>query len=179
MRLLVMASSAILLAACSSPPKPPTVSGSDRGTINSTETLEMIALRAKLAHSQEQLRLEQTRPVVQQVTAVPSSHVLKVHFPFNDTTLRVSTAQAAYLLQLVSRARRIEVRGRTDGLKPSDYDEQVALSRALAAQRYLVGLGVSPSIIAVNYVSAGDFIGDNHTTVGKSLNRRVEIEIIL
>ena len=63
------------------------------------------------------------------------------------------------------------------GQRPHVGDEKIALNRALAAQRFLIGQGVSPAIISVNYVSAGDYVADNFSAVGRSLNRRVDIEV--
>lgn len=184
MRTLAILTSAAILAACSSPPKPPVVDGSNRQTINTPETAEVIALRAQLAQSQTKLREEQARPVVQAapvavqpVPAPPASHTVSVHFPYNGTNFQINADESQHLLQLLAKARRVEVRGRTDGQRPSAADEKIAINRALAAKRYLVGQGVSPAIISINYVSAGDYVADNYSAVGRSQNRRVDIEV--
>jgi outer membrane protein OmpA-like peptidoglycan-associated protein len=182
MRKLVVLTSAVLLGACASPPAPPVVDGSNRHAVNTPETAEVIALRAQLAQSQEKLRVEQARPVVSPVTLqpvppLPRSRTFSVHFPYNSTNFQLSTDDAAQLLPLLGNARRVEVRGRTDGQHPHAGDEKIALNRALAAQRFLIGQGVSPAIISVNYVSAGDYVADNFSAVGRSQNRRVDIEV--
>lgn len=185
MRVLVIATSIAMLAACSTPPKPPTVSGSDRHGVNSAATVETIALRAELAKAEQRLREEKARPTNQDSTVTvapvappsPRSQVVSVHFPFNVTTFRISAEESARLLPLLTSARRIDVRGRTDGEKATYGDEKVAMNRALAAKRYLIGQGVSPAIISVNYVSAGDYIADNGSVIGRSKNRRVDIEV--
>jgi outer membrane protein OmpA-like peptidoglycan-associated protein len=182
MRKLVVLSSVVLLGACASPPVPPVVDGSNRHAVNIPETAEVIALRAQLAQSQEKLRVEQARPVVSPVAlqpapAPPRSRTFSVHFPYNGTNFHLSADDAAQLLPLLGNARRVEVRGRTDGQRTSVADEKIALNRALAAQRFLIGQGVSPAIISVNYVSAGDYVADNFSAVGRSQNRRVDIEV--
>ena len=179
MRKLVVLSSVLLLGACTSPPRPPVVDGSNRQAINTVESAEVIAL---LAQSRNQSRLEQARSAVDPVTlqTVPPpvpSHTFSIHFPYNNTKFSLSTDDAAQLLPLLSNARRVEIRGRTDGPRPSAADEKIALNRALAAQRFLIGQGVSPAIISVNYVSAGDYVADNSVAVGRSKNRRVDIEV--
>ncbi|WP_281661196.1 OmpA family protein [Microvirgula aerodenitrificans] len=177
---LVVIPSLIALAACSSAPKPPVVSGLDRHAVNSPETAEMMALRIQLSQVEDQLRQEQSRPVISPAIfqSVPAfSQTFSAKFPYNGTKFRLSSSDRARLLALLPTARRIEVRGRTDGYRPSSADERVALNRALAAQRFLIGQGVPPAIISVNYVSAGNYIADNFSASGRSLNRRVDIEI--
>lgn len=181
MRKLVVLSSVVLLGACASPPTPPVVDGSHRTAVNTPESAEVIALRVQLAQSQEKLRLEQARPVVSPVTLQPVpppiSRTFSVHFPYNGTDFHLSADDSAQLLPLLANARRVEVRGRTDGQRPHAGDEKIALNRALAAQRFLIGQGVSPASISVNYVSAGDYVADNFSAIGRSQNRRVDIVV--
>ena len=182
MRKLVVLSSILLLGACTSAPRPPVVDGSNRHAVNSIESVEIIALRSQLAQSQEKLRLEQSRPVIDPVALQPikppaRSQTFSIYFPFKGTNFRLSADDSAQLLPLLSNARRVEVRGRTDGKRPNAGDAKIALNRALAAQRFLIGQGVSPAIISVNYVSAGDYVADNFSAVGRSQNRRVDIEV--
>lgn len=181
---LVMVSSVILLTACASPPRPPVVDGSNRHAVNTPETAEVIALRSQLAQSEEKLRIEQTRPVITPALLRPmlapdstNTRTFSAHFPYNGVNFKLNADDHAQLLPLLNNAYRIEVRGRTDGKRPSAADEKVALNRALSAQRYLIGQGVSPAIISVNYVSAGDYVADNHSLIGRSKNRRVDIVI--
>lgn len=181
MRKLVILSGALLLGACSSPPKPPVVDGTERHGVNTQETAEVIALRAKLAQAAEQLRVEQSRPVVSPAAAVvtlaPPSRAFSAYFPYNSTRFQLASDEARQLIPLLGKARRIEIRGRTDGQRATAADEKIALNRALAAQRFLIGQGVSPAIISVNYVSAGDYVADNFAAAGRARNRRVDIEV--
>jgi len=186
MKKIAVMSSAVLMAACSSLPVPPVVDGSDRHPVNSLETAELLALRAQLAQTQELLQLREqntTSPVVLNPTPTPApmpllrSQTVSVLFPFNGTKFSPTINQTETLLPLLTNAKRIVVRGRTDGQHTSAADEQVALNRALSAQRYLVNRGVSPLIISVNYLSAGDYVADNNLAAGRTQNRRVEIEV--
>ncbi len=179
MRKLVALTSIAILASCSSAPKPPVVDGSDRQVINNPEMTEVIALRAQLAQTEAKLRQEQSRPVVDPLAAHPAplSQIFSFYFPSNGTKFRLSADESTRFLPLLAKASRIEVRGRTDGDSPSAIDEKIALNRALDAQRYLIGQGVSSSIISVNYVSAGDYATNNASKVGRAANRRVDIEI--
>jgi outer membrane protein OmpA-like peptidoglycan-associated protein len=186
MRKIAVISSAALMAACSSLPVPPVVDGSDRHPVNSRETAELLALRAQLAQTQELLQLREqntTSPVALNPTPMPApvslitSQTVSVLFPFNGTKFNPTIGQTETLHPLLTNAKRIVVRGRTDGQHASAADEQVALNRALSAQRYLVNQGVSPLIISVNYLSAGDYVADNNSVTGRAQNRRVEIEV--
>jgi len=186
MQKMVVLSSAVLMAACSSLPVPPVVDGNDRHPVNSRETAELLALRAQLAQTQELLQLREQN-IISPVAISPApiaapaslitSQTVSVHFPFNGTKFKPTTDQTRTLLPLLTNAKRIVLRGRTDGQHASAADEHVALNRALSAQRYLVNQGVSPLIISVNYLSAGDYVADNNSVAGRALNRRVDIEV--
>lgn len=184
MQKMVVISSAVFMAACSSLPVPPVVDGNDRHPINSRETTELLALRAQLAQTQELLQLREQNiippvaihPAPMQASLI-TSQTVSVQFPFNGTKFNPTTDQTGALLPLLTNAKRIVVRGRTDGQHASAADEQVALNRALSAQRYLVNNGISPLIISINYLSAGDYIADNNSAAGRAQNRRVDIDV--
>ena len=173
MRVLVVVSLAAALAACGSIPKPPTVSGKDRAAVNPTlpngEPAAAIASAAPDALG---------RPAV--VTAVPPSpspRLVAVYFEWNRAEFHPTAQQERALRELLDgKVRSISVRGRTDGPATSG-DELVAIRRALAAKDWLIDNGVSPQLIAVNYVSAGDYVAGNKTSAGRALNRRVDIEV--
>jgi outer membrane protein OmpA-like peptidoglycan-associated protein len=180
MRKLVILASIFSLGACSSPPKPPVVDGTNRSPVNSVQASEKIASQINVAHLEEQKRLE-SRVVVSEtkpaMMVVARSNIYSVYFPYNSARFKLTSGEARRIIPALANARRIEIRGRTDGKRPSVADERIALSRALAAQRFLIGQGVSPAIISVNYVSAGDYVADNFAATGRALNRRVDIEV--
>jgi len=166
------------LAACTSPPKPPTVSGAQRQPINDTATTEMLALRVELSTVQEKLNHQATPSVVFAAPRAPTSHIISVYFPYNQAIFQPTTEQAANLLALLNgNIQHIQVRGRTDGNSPNAADESIALQRAIAAKNWLIEQGVPALKVSVNYVSAGDYIASNHVETGRARNRRVDIEI--
>jgi len=169
---------AAFLAACSSPPKPPTVSGAQRQPVNDAATEEMLALRAELAATQEKLKIQAVPVVLSATPHAPASRTISVYFPYNQTAFQPTQEQISDLLALINDdIRHIWVRGRTDGHHPSAADESIALKRAIAAKNWLIEQGVSSLKVSVNYVSAGDYIADNHFEAGRARNRRVDIEI--
>jgi len=194
MRRMFIATSVVLLAACSCP-KPPVVDGGERMPINGRETEEILSLRSQLADTQEKLRtIEEKKQCPQTPQAVmqpySSSATVPVASPLVQKTIRVqflydnvqfnpTGEQISTLLPLLTNAKRIELRGRTDNKYYSPYDEKIALGRVLSAKQFLINHGVPESKISVNYVSAGDYIAENVSDSGRAQNRRVEIEIFL
>ncbi len=69
------------------------------------------------------------------------------------------------------------LRGRTDGSTDSPIESRIARERAEAVREYLIGAGVDPARIRATYQPAGDRAADNTSATGRSLNRRVEIEV--
>lgn len=74
-------------------------------------------------------------------------------------------------------AKKVDIKGRTDGKYPHSYDEYVGKMRAETVRKYLVGKGVKPEVIFISYASSADFIADNQGE-DSAINRRVEINLI-
>ena len=163
MRVLVLLSFAAVLAACGSIPDPPTVNGKRRAAVNLVipPTSEpMLSVRPALVSDAPQ-----------------PAQLVAVYFDWNRTAFQPTAAQERTLRELLGgKIRSISVRGRTDGPATSG-DELIATRRALAAKDWLIDNGVSPQLIAVNFLSAGDYVAGNKTSAGRALNRRVDIEV--
>ncbi len=82
------------------------------------------------------------------------------------------------ILESAKSASMIVVNGRTSSEVKSDHDERLALSRVIAARRYLIQQGVSAQKIMINYVSAEDYATGNNTPEGRFFNQRVDIQLI-
>ncbi|MCF3643138.1 OmpA family protein [Rhizobium sp. TRM95111] len=172
MRKLAVLSCVALLAACSTPPKPPKVSGWHRSPVNSEAAVQEL-----------QLQVFPPAPVDGQAVklqgAMLYAQTVSVHFPWNHTAFHPSEEQARQLRALLANGvDYVSVRGRTDGKRPAPGDESVARRRAEAARDWLIGQGVPANRIYVNYVSAGDYVSNNRVSSGRALNRRVDIEIV-
>jgi outer membrane protein OmpA-like peptidoglycan-associated protein len=107
----------------------------------------------------------------------PANGVFVVHFEFGSTQLSLPAALAAALIEEARDAPLIMVRGRTDGPTDNAAESRIASGRAAAVRDYLVAAGIEPDRIRATYQPAGDPLADNTTAAGRSLNRRVEIEV--
>ena len=73
----------------------------------------------------------------------------------------------------------LNVKGYTDSTGPYTYNLSVSEFRANTIKTYLAGRGVNPSKIEAVGMGPQNPIADNATPEGRSLNRRVEIELNL
>jgi len=200
-RTLQVVSMALLLASCTSPPKPPTVDESSKRPANSAMAVELRVCTSDLQNTRilaaESGRMAQTAAatleresarrnyiaavVAANAAAVPAAappnSVFTIHFDFGSTRLAVPAEMAAALVENARGAPLIMLRGRTDGPTDAPAEGRIARERAAAVRDYLVGAGVDPARIRATYQPAGDHAADNTTAAGRDMNRRVEIEV--
>ncbi len=192
----------LLLASCSSPPKPPTVDESQRRPVNSQMTVELQVCKNDLHNTRllatESGRLAESTATTlanlaarQQILAamqVPASmapiraqdqanSVFTVRFEFGSTHVAIPAGAAAALIADAKAAPLILLRGRTDGATDTPAESRIARDRAAAVRDYLVAAGVDPARIRATWQPVGDPVADNGSVTGRSLNRRVEIEL--
>ncbi len=109
-------------------------------------------------------------------SATPDGVVIRVFHPFARTEFEPD-AQVAEALRTHARAAdQIEVRGHTDSNVVNPVDKMIAIERAERARNWLISNGVEASKIRTKYFTAGNFLTENRTPDGRSLNRRVEVE---
>ena len=155
----------ICLIGCSAPLQPPMVDGTMRQQVNLCDrVLELHDIQKR----------ERIRAIVE-----PQSKIFTIYFSLNSTKIKAEAFELQCLNSWLSRAKRIEIRGRTDGQQASLGDENIARGRVLAVQRYLIERGVPSTIMALNYLSAGDYVADNSLRTHRRYNRRVEIEVFV
>lgn len=192
----------LLLAAsaCSTMPEKPPQAKGHTVPINSLDTAEKLAHDAGYAivgdkRGEQEVREFYLWPEKKQIPAMTRAanredyayiegadfveRTVYVPFAYASTQFRPTKEQQTRLQLLSAVADRVQVRGRTDGTGKRHRNEKVARQRALAAQRYLVSIGVPHEIISVNHVAKGDFIADDYTKSGRAQNRRVEIEFVI
>jgi outer membrane protein OmpA-like peptidoglycan-associated protein len=105
---------------------------------------------------------------------------LTIYFERDSNDLQPSEIakldQVAEIMRQQPQARLL-LAGYTDSIGSSDYNVMIAESRASSVKFYLVAKGVDPLQIVVVGKGARDFVATNDSEEGRSLNRRVEIQI--
>ncbi len=187
----------LVLASCSSPPKPPTVDETQKRPVNSHMAVELQVCKNDLQNTRllatESARVAETTAATlanlaarQQVLAAmqgapgqqpKANSVFTVRFDFGSTRFVIPTDVAATLVEDAKASPLVMLRGRTDGTTDAPAESRIARNRAAAVRDYLVAAGVDPARIRATYQPAGDHVADNVSAGGRGLNRRVEIEL--
>ena len=187
----------LVLASCSSPPKPPTVDDSQKRPVNSQMAVELQVCKNDLQNTRlmatESGRVAETTAATlanlaarQQILAAmqgpagqqpKANSVFTVRFDFGSTRVVIPTDVAATLVEDAKASPLVMLRGRTDGTSDAPAESRIARDRAAAVRDYLVAAGVDPARIRATYQPAGDHVADNASAGGRALNRRVEIEL--
>ena len=187
----------LVLASCSSPPKPPTVDESQKRPVNSQMAVELQVCKNDLQNTRilatESSRIAETTAATlanmaarQQLLAAmqaPASpqflanSVFTVRFEFGSAHVVIPADAAASLIADAKTAPLVLLRGRTDGATDTPAESRVARNRAAAVRDFLVAAGVDPARIRATWQPVGDHVADNGSATGRGLNRRVEIEL--
>ena len=187
----------LVLASCSSPPKPPTVDDSQKRPVNSQMAVELQVCKNDLQNTRllatESGRVAETTAATlanlaarQQILAAmqgapgqqpKANGVFTVRFDFGSTRVVIPTDVASTLVEDAKASPLVMLRGRTDGTSDAPAESRIARDRAAAVRDYLVAAGVDPARIRATYQPAGDHVADNVSAGGRGLNRRVEIEM--
>jgi outer membrane protein OmpA-like peptidoglycan-associated protein len=183
----------LLLASCSSPPRPPGVDESDKRPANSAQAIELQACKHELVNTrilaEESRRLgvsaaatlahvgRQQALAASQPSGVPANTVFTIRFGFASTQVDASDTRMSVLVAEAKTAPLVVLRGRTDSLADNPADARIARQRAMAVRDVLIAAGVATDRIRVTWQPAGDFVTEDRTPDGRSRNRRVEIEV--
>ncbi len=162
----------LLLASCSSPPKPPTVDESQKRPVNSQMAIELQVCRNDLQNTRllaaESGRLAESTTATlanlaarQQIIAamqapadkppLQANSVFTVRFDFGSTRVAIPAETAAPLVADAKVAPLVLLRGRTDGTSDALVESRIARERAAAVRDYLVAAGVDPARIRATY----------------------------
>lgn len=186
----------LLITSCSSPPKPPTVDESRRRPVNAAMAVELQSCRSDLentrilakesvrsaeASSQAIARMVQQQQLlvrgIETNAAAQRNLLVPVLFAFGSTQVNVPEADATRIVDEARTAPLVVLRGRTDGTAESPSESAIARQRAAAVEAWLVQSGIDRARIRTTWQPVGDHAANNSTPGGRTLNRRVEIEI--
>jgi outer membrane protein OmpA-like peptidoglycan-associated protein len=187
----------MLLASCSSPPKPPSVDESTRRPVNARAAIDLKACQGDLSRAtilvSELARNGTTTgepsktvgppggdkanaagpPTV--ATAEAGNLVAVVVFGLGSASWSVEQADAAALVRRANGAAVIMIRGRTDATGDSPQETALARRRAEAAADFLQLAGVPKDKLRLTWQGAGDPVAGLQPGE-RVLSRRVEIE---
>ena len=187
--------SALLLASCSSPPKPPSVDESTKRPVNAKAAVELKACQGDLSRStilvSELARagivtaaLNKPNPTTAGTgvamagpagEAASANLVAVVPFGLGSASWGVEQADAAALVRRARSAAVVMIRGRTDASDYSLQETALARRRAESAADFLHAAGVPRDKLRLTWQGAGDPVaGLGASERGQS--RRVEIE---
>jgi outer membrane protein OmpA-like peptidoglycan-associated protein len=190
----------LLISSCSSPPKPPTVDESRRRPVNTAMAVELQACRSDLVNTrilatesvrsaeasshavarmvqQQQLLVRSVEANAAELDRLQRNLLVSVRFAYGSTQVNVPDADATRIVDEARGAPLVVLRGRTDGTTESPAESAIARQRAAAVEAWLVQSGIDRARVRTTWQPVGDHAADNGTPGGRSLNRRVEIEI--
>jgi OmpA-OmpF porin, OOP family len=103
----------------------------------------------------------------------------KAQFDFDQAVLRAEDKQrldaAVAELKALPEDATIQVTGYTDSVGTEEYNRDLSMRRAQAAQEYLVSNGVDQKRIVLSGMGESNPIASNDTAEGRAMNRRVEV----
>lgn len=157
---------------------------------------DLAAQRAVILQLQRQVPITErkpdpTRPARRPAAAIPINQqldqsqsqvdgspvrVIRIYFGMGRTDLQLSAEAQAALRQLAAPARAITLRAGTDNTGHAAGNQRILLARITATRALLIRMGVPASAITIDPTPAS-YLGDNATTAGRALNRRVEITL--
>lgn len=187
----------LLLASCTSPPKPPTVDESKKRPVNSAMAIDWQTCKSDLKNTQllatesrrnaeataaalANMAARQQLLAATQAPAAPAikaNTVVTVRFDFGSTSVAIPHDVSAALVEEAKASPLVLLRGRTDGTSDTSAESRIARERAAAVRDHLVAAGVDSARIRTTYQPVGDHVADNTSASGRNLNRRVEIEV--
>lgn len=204
LRQVILASVLLGLGACGTPPRPPSVDSAHRHPANAPSAVELQICKSELHNTRMQViesnrraestsatlsyliarertlaRLQESRPSPSATSppAPAANTIYTVRFDFGSIRVNLPTQAVQALLDQVRSAPLVILRGRTDGRHESSAESWIASQRATAVRDFLIAGGADPARVRATYQPIGDNVADNATPSGRSLNRRVDIEI--
>jgi outer membrane protein OmpA-like peptidoglycan-associated protein len=185
---------AALLPGCflRAPPAPQLADETTRRPVNAPGQVDLQACQANLANAR--LALEEAvhsktcsgaskaaggaaAPVAGDPDSAGANTVFVIPFDFGSDEVRISKEDVERLIAQAWIAAAVQVRGRTDAVRESAFDDDLAQKRAQAVASLLASNGVDPARIRQTFQGHGDPIAPGEDDASRARNRRVEVEI--
>lgn len=123
-------------------------------------------------------------PPVAEIAAIeprkPISVNEKAQFGLNEAILKAEDKQrldeAFSQIQNLPEGATVQITGYTDSTGSEQYNQDLSMRRAQAAQEYLVSKGVDQKRIVLSGMGESNPIASNDTAEGRAQNRRVEVK---
>jgi outer membrane protein OmpA-like peptidoglycan-associated protein len=170
-------------AACAEPacpsPTPKTLPGTVARPVVAAAS-EVVGQRLPAPAAADSPRTEEPdRPLTASASRDPSAadtHIL-LTFAFGSAALTTESRQVLRRsLRLARESDRIVISGRTDSVGPEEFNQQLALARAMAVRNFIRdAVPDLPNVIAIDAKGRCCFIASNDDEGGRSRNRRVEV----
>jgi outer membrane protein OmpA-like peptidoglycan-associated protein len=170
-------------AACAEPacpsPTPKTLPGPVARPVVAAAS-EVVGQRRPAPAAADSPRAEEPdRPLTALASRAPSAadtHIL-LTFAFGSAALTTESRQVLRRsLRLARESDRIVISGRTDSVGPEEFNQQLALARAMAVRNFIRdAVPDLPNVIAIDAKGRCCFIASNDDEGGRSRNRRVEV----
>lgn len=180
----------LAVAACSSPPKAPTVDDSNKRPVNVSQVLDLQICRSELsaakvvltetlaAHQQAAFAQAALAPASTAPAASEPNQVFIINFALGSAEFSLTAEQQRKLIEQARSAKFIVIRGRTDAQADSLAETRLAQRRTEAAYKYLVrSVRLPPDGIRLSWQGAGDRAAAGDGAAQRQANRRVEIEL--
>ncbi len=107
----------------------------------------------------------------------------KIFFTSNDYSLSIEAKQwlstLIKSLLIIPDYKKIMIDGHTDATHNSYHNKKLSKKRAESVRDYLLSHGIPIEKLIINYYGENSPLADNSTTVGRSVNRRVSIDVSL
>ena len=188
----------LVLASCSSPPKPPTVDEAQKRPVNSQIAVELQVCKNDLQNTRlmatESGRMAETTAATlanlaarQQILAAmqgapgqqpKANSVFTVRFDFGSTRVGIPTDVASTLVEDAKASPLVMLRGRTDGTSDGPAESRIARDRAAAVRDYLVAAGVDPARLVTRAHGSAQPLVPGRSREANEQNRRVEFVIL-
>jgi outer membrane protein OmpA-like peptidoglycan-associated protein len=105
----------------------------------------------------------------------------RIYFEFDRTDFMPrAIIQLEQLLSFMDQhpKMKIEIIGHTDNFGTADYNQDLSQRRSKAVLRWLISKGINSERLSSSGKGSTEPISTNETSLGRSLNRRVDIKVI-